>query len=44
LSHYRKVFAETTDPTRREVVLKLIADEQGTDNDEVSGQPQRRMS
>jgi hypothetical protein len=28
LAHYRKVFAETTDPTRREVVLKLIADEQ----------------
>jgi hypothetical protein len=28
LAHYRKVLAETTDPTKREVVLKLIADEQ----------------
>ena len=27
LAHYRKVLAETTDPTKREVVLKLIADE-----------------
>jgi hypothetical protein len=28
LAHYRKVLAETTAPTKREVVLKLIADEQ----------------
>jgi hypothetical protein len=28
LAHYRKVLAEATDPTKREVVLKLIADEQ----------------
>jgi hypothetical protein len=28
LAHYRKVLAETTDPTKRETVLKLIADEQ----------------
>jgi len=28
LAHYRKVLAETTDPTKRQTVLKLIADEQ----------------
>ena len=28
LAHYRKVLAETTDPTKRRAVLKLIADEQ----------------
>ena len=28
LAHYRKVLAETTDPTKRLTVLKLIADEQ----------------
>ena len=28
LAHYRKVLAETTDPTKRQAVLKLIADEQ----------------
>ncbi len=28
LAHYRKVLSETTDPTKREAVLKLIADEQ----------------
>ena len=27
LAHYRKVLAETTDPTKRRVVLKLLADE-----------------
>jgi hypothetical protein len=28
LAHYRKVLAETTDPTKRRAVLKLLADEQ----------------
>lgn len=28
LAHYRKVLTETTDPTKRRAVLKLIADEQ----------------
>jgi hypothetical protein len=28
LAHYRKVLAETTDPTKRRAVLKLIAAEQ----------------
>jgi hypothetical protein len=28
LAHYRKVLAETTDPTKRQTVLKLLADEQ----------------
>jgi hypothetical protein len=28
LAHYRKVLAETTDPKKRQMVLKLIADEQ----------------
>jgi hypothetical protein len=28
LSHYRKVLSETTDPTKRETLLKLLADEQ----------------
>ena len=28
LALYRKVLAETTDPTKRRAVLKLIADEQ----------------
>jgi hypothetical protein len=28
LAHYRKVLAETTEPTKRQMVLKLIADEQ----------------
>ena len=27
LAHYRKVLAETTDPTKRRAVLKLLADE-----------------
>jgi hypothetical protein len=27
LTHYRKVLTETTDPTKRRAVLKLIADE-----------------
>jgi hypothetical protein len=30
LAHYRKVLAETTDPTKRKAVLKLIADEQAS--------------
>jgi hypothetical protein len=28
LAHYRKVLSETTDPTKRLTVLKLLADEQ----------------
>jgi hypothetical protein len=28
LAHYRKILAETTDPTKRQTVLKLLADEQ----------------
>jgi hypothetical protein len=28
LAHYRKVLSETTDPTKRQTVLKLLADEQ----------------
>jgi hypothetical protein len=28
LEHYRKVLSETTDPTKRQTLLKLIADEQ----------------
>ena len=28
LAHYRKVLAETTDPTKRKTLLKLLADEQ----------------
>jgi hypothetical protein len=27
LAHYRMVLAETTDPTKRQTVLKLLADE-----------------
>jgi hypothetical protein len=27
LAHYRKVLAETTNPTKRRAVLKLLADE-----------------
>jgi hypothetical protein len=30
LAHYRKVLAETTDPTKRQTVLKLIAAEQAS--------------
>jgi hypothetical protein len=28
VAHYRKVLSETTDPTKRQTVLKLLADEQ----------------
>jgi hypothetical protein len=28
IAHYRKVLSETTDPTKRQTVLKLLADEQ----------------
>ena len=28
LAHYRKILAETIDPTKRQTVLKLLADEQ----------------
>jgi hypothetical protein len=28
IAHYRKVLSETTDPTKRKMVLKLLADEQ----------------
>ena len=28
LAHYRKVLSETTDPAKRQMVLKLIVDEQ----------------
>ena len=28
LQHYRKVLSETTDSTKRHILLKLIADEQ----------------
>jgi hypothetical protein len=28
LVHYRKVLSETTDPTKRQIVLKLLDDEQ----------------
>ena len=28
LAHYRKVLAETTDPTKRRAVLKMLAAEQ----------------
>jgi hypothetical protein len=28
LAHYRKILAETTDPAKRQTVLKLLADEQ----------------
>ena len=27
LAHYRKVLSETTDPTKRQIVLKLLEDE-----------------
>jgi hypothetical protein len=27
LAHYRKVLSETNDPTKRQIVLKLLADE-----------------
>ena len=30
LEHYRKVLSETTNPTKRQTVLKLLADEQAT--------------
>lgn len=30
LAHYRKVLAETTDPTKRDTVLKLLAQEQAS--------------
>ena len=30
LAHYRKVLSETTDPTKRLTVLKLLADEQAS--------------
>ena len=30
LAHYRRVLSETTDPTKRQTLLKLIADEQAT--------------
>jgi hypothetical protein len=30
LAHYRRIPAETTDPTKRQAVLKLIADEQAS--------------
>ena len=28
LAHYRKILAETTDPAKRQTLLKLLADEQ----------------
>ena len=28
LAHYRKVLSETTDPKKRQILLKLLADEQ----------------
>ena len=28
LAHYRKVLSETTDPTKRQTLLRLLADEQ----------------
>jgi hypothetical protein len=28
LAHYRKILSETTDQTKRQTVLKLLADEQ----------------
>jgi hypothetical protein len=28
LAHYRKILSETTDPKKRQTVLKLLADEQ----------------
>jgi hypothetical protein len=28
LAHYRKVLSQTTDPTKRQTLLKLLADEQ----------------
>ena len=28
LEHYRKLWSETTDPTKRQTLMKLIADEQ----------------
>ena len=28
LAHYRKVLSETTDPTKQQIVLKLLAGEQ----------------
>jgi len=28
LAHYRKVLSETTDPNKRQTLLKLLADEQ----------------
>ncbi len=28
VAHYRKVFAETTDSAKRQMVLRLLADEQ----------------
>jgi hypothetical protein len=28
LEHYRKVLSETTDPTKQQTLMKLIADEQ----------------
>jgi hypothetical protein len=31
LTHYRKVLSETTDPNKRQTVLKLLAEEQAAD-------------
>jgi hypothetical protein len=45
IAHYRKVLSETTDPTKRQTVLKLLADEQaqfapvGTSSNASAGEP-----
>ena len=38
LAHYRKVLSETTDPTKRLTVLKLLADEQASHRPPLPGQ------
>ena len=37
LAHYRKVLSETTDPTKRLTVLKLLADEQANHRPPTAG-------
>ena len=37
LAHYRKVLSETTDPTKRLTVLKLLADEQANQQPPLPG-------
>jgi hypothetical protein len=42
LAHYRKVLSETTDPAKRQTLLKLIADEQARSR--IQRQPRGRAN